>query len=112
MEDKEFMIELTEKAIQVLELVKQYESVGVNDCIKRNVTDIKGDKTMEELTATILKDPEDLQWVYDDGYFYYEVNKDLYRDHPRQFNDFKKYLAELIEKRDGIAIQLNELVGD
>lgn len=105
------MIELTEKAAQVMQLVKQYDGIGVDDCIKRNVTDIKGDKTMTELTEAILKAPDDIQWIYDDGYFYYEVNKDLYRDHPRQFNDFKKYLGELIEQRDVIAAQINELIG-
>lgn len=106
------MIELTKKVTQIMQLVKQYESIGVDECIKRNVTDIKGDKTMEELSAAILKAPEDIQWIYDDGYFYYEVNKDMYRDHPRQFNDFKKYLGELLEKRDMISAQLNELAGE
>lgn len=106
------MIELSEKAIQIMQAVKDYKEIGVEECIKRNVTDIKGDKTMDELTAAILKTPEDLQWVYDNGYFYYEVHKDMYRDHPRQFNDFKKYLNELIEKRDVIAAKLNELAGE
>ncbi len=104
-------MELSENAKKVVETVKKYEEADVVSFIQKNIAAGVGSISEEALTEKLLSDPENIQWFYDGGYYYYEHYKDMYRDHKRRFDGFRKFMNELLETKSACARELNELAG-
>ncbi len=104
-------MELTEKAKKIVEAVKAYEKIDIRSYIAKNIAAGEGTLGPEELVERILGAPEDLEWFYEENYYYYACHKDMYRDHTRRFRGFKKYLGELLATKGDAAKVLNALAG-
>lgn len=104
-------LELTENAAKIIEAVKAYEKIDIRSYIEKNIAAGEGTLSQDELVERILGAPADLDWFYEENYYYYACNKDMYRDHTRRFRGFKKYLGELLAAKEAAAKVLNALAG-